>query len=81
MESFPEPEETREAVKNVYNAAYRKGLAVGAYSISTIVLQKLRENKNPALAKANAIKFLVNNKNIADYEKNNKENKIETEKG
>lgn len=58
-----------------------KGLAVGAYSISTIVLQKLRENKNPALAKANAIKFLMNNKNIANYEQNNKENKIETEKG
>lgn len=79
MESLPE--KIRETVKNVYNAAYRKGLAVGAYSISTIVLQKLRENKNPALAKANAIKFLMSNKNVANYEQSNKENKTETEKG
>lgn len=79
MESLPE--KIRETVKNVYNTAYKKGLAVGAYSISTIVLQKLRENKNPALAKANAIKFLMSNKNVANYEQSNKENKIETEKG
>lgn len=79
MESLPSPEKIREAVKNVYNTAYRKGLAVGAYSISTIVLQKLRENKNPALAKANAIKFLMSNKSVAHYEQS--KTNTETEKG
>jgi hypothetical protein len=77
MESLPE--KIRETVKNVYNTAYRKGLAVGAYSISTIVLQKLRENKNPALARANVIKFLMSNKSVARNEQS--KTNTETEKG
>lgn len=77
MESLPE--KIRETVKNVYDAAYRKGLAVGAYSISTIVLQKLRENKNPAKAKADVVKFLMNNKSVVHYEQS--KTNTETEKG
>lgn len=63
----------------MYDAAYRKGLTVGAYSISTIILQKLRENKNSAKAKANVIKFLMNNKSAARYEQS--KTNTETEKG
>lgn len=72
IDSFPD-EKIKEAVKNVYNAAYKKGLMIGAYSISTIVLRKLKGSKNPALAVANTIKFLKSNKHIESYDKQQKE--------
>ena len=72
VDSFPD-EKIKEAVKNVYNAAYRKGLMIGAYSISTIVLKKLQSSKNPALAVTNVIKFLKSNKNVDLYDKQQKQ--------
>lgn len=70
---FIPDEKIKEAVKNVYDAAYKKGLMIGAYSISTIVLRKLKGSKNPALAVANTIKFLKSNKHIESYDKQQKE--------
>lgn len=46
---------------------------IGAYSISTIVLRKLKGSKNSALAVANTIKFLKSNKHIESYDKQQKE--------
>lgn len=48
VDSFPD-EKIKEAVKNVYNAAYRKGLMIGAYSISTIVLKKTSIKQKPSV--------------------------------